>query len=84
MLKKPFEHLQIVPGGLSQLILLRNVSQKLLSPWEKLIYEKILSLDLLGPWDNFFYQKQKNCQTNLVLPQKLFPVLCLVRENEKK
>ena len=53
MLKKLFEHLQTVPGGLSQLIVLRKVSQNLLSPWEQIIFEKILALDLLGPRDNF-------------------------------
>ena len=51
IVKKPFEHLQTVPVGLSQLIFLRKVSQNLLSPWEQLIFEKNLAIDLLGPRD---------------------------------
>ena len=51
--KRPRGHLQTVPGGLSQVIRRWKFSQKLLSAWEQLIYEKILALDLLGPRDKF-------------------------------
>ena len=34
---------------MSQLIIRWKVSQKLLSPWEQLIFGKLLAIDLLGP-----------------------------------
>ena len=78
VVKKPFEHLQTVPRGLSQLMFLRKVGQNLLSPWEQIIFEKILAIDLLGPRDKLL-SIAKKCQTNLVVPQKKFPDLCYVR-----
>ena len=59
------------------MILLRIVSQKLLSPWEKLIYEKILAIDLLGPRDNFLSIAKKTsnkpCDPSKKVP---WPLLC--------
>ena len=78
IVKKPFDHLQTVPGGLSHLILLRNVSQKLLSPWEKLIYEKVLAIDLLDPRDKFL-SIAKKMSNKPCGPSKKFPDLCFVR-----
>ena len=57
--KRPCGHLQNVPGGLSQVIRGWKFSQKLLSPWEQLIYENILALDLLGPRDKFLLNGEK-------------------------
>ena len=77
IVKELFWHLKTVPWGLSQLILLRKVSQKLLSLWEQLIFEKILAIDLLGPRDKLLspakYLSNKTCG-----PSKKFPDLCYV------
>ena len=57
--KRRCGHLQTAPGGLSPKIRRWKFSQKLMSPWEQLIFEKILALDILGPRDKFLIIAEK-------------------------
>ena len=86
IVKKPFEHLKTVPGGLSQLIFLRKVSQNLLLQREQLIFEKNLAIDLLGPRDKLLSIAKKGKQTlwSLKKSSLTFVIFDKMRKNRPK